>query len=528
MRIIASIIAVCALATPVFAEKASDIFRNGEKQEKAGHLVEAYLLYAQAAELDPGNKAYRAKTAALQSRAEQLQVKASASKAEPEPNDDSAAADPAPEYTSIAAYEMAQAQQALPPAQLKLTSGRFDFHFSGEAKELFNQIAARCGLQTMFDSEYDQTPLKVRFDIDDTDCRDSLRAAEAATNSFVAPLSSKLILISKDTPAKRTSNEQTMSIVVPVSTAVNAQDLTEISQAVKQVTGIDKLGWNAASKEIVIRDRVSRAIPAKALVEQLVANRGSVLIELRFLQISDSDILSWGVNLSNTFNIVWEGITNPTLAGVLRALLQGKNFGISALQASIVATLTQSSSRTILQTQMRGVSGMPSTFHVGEKYPVLSSGYFGGTPANSSTVGYTPPSSFTYYDLGVSLKVTPIVGNDLVTMDVDSEYQLLAGSAVDGIPVLASRKYTTRIALHKDEWALIGGLTEQTDTKSVAGVAGLARIPLLDWLFKTKTREKDRDHIVILMKPYVIGEPPGNGASPAMRVGTDTRPLSPL
>jgi type II secretory pathway component GspD/PulD (secretin) len=69
---------------------------------------------------------------------------------------------------------------------------------------------------------------------------------------------------------------------------------------------------------------------------------------------------------------------------------------------------------------------------------------------------------------------------------------------------------------------------EQTDTKSVSGVAGLARIPLLGWLFKTKNTEKDRGHIVILMKPYVIGEPPGNEPLPAMRMGTDTRPLSPI
>ena len=195
-----------------------------------------------------------------------------------------------------------------------------------------------------------------------------------------------------------------------------------------------------------------------------------------------------------------------------------------------MASLTKSSSNTILQTQIRAVNGMPATFHAGEKYPILSSSYIGGTATGSSnaTTGYTPPASFTYFDLGVSLKVTPMVGNELITMDIDSEYQLLGGSSIDGIPILTNRKFTTRVSLHRDEWAVIGGLMDDTKNNSVSGIAGLAKIPLLGWLFKTQNKEKDRDHIVILMKPYVVGDPPGGDASPEMAVGTDTRPRSPL
>ncbi len=531
MRIFACIVAACALATPATADKASDVFHQAEKQEKADHIVRAYLLYSEAAALAPGNPLYRAKTALLKSRADQLQAKAAASvqvaKPETTAPSDTPAVELEPEYDSITAREVANARQAQPPAQLKLTSGRFDFHFSGDAKDLFIQVATRCGLQTVFDGEYQQTPLKVRFDLDDADCHNALHAAEAATSSFVAALSSKLILVTKDTPAKRTSNEQTMSVVVPVPTALTVQDLTEISQAVKQVTGIQKLAWSAATNEIVIHDRVSRVIPARALIEQLVAYRGSVLIELRFLQLSTSDILSYGVNLTNTFNILYSGVSNPTLAQVWSLLTNGKMFALSALNASVVASLTNSSSRTILDTHIRGVSGLPSTFHSGERYPVLTSAYIGGT--TSSTAGaYTPPPSFTYQNLGVSLKITPIVGLELVTLDVDSEYELLGASSIDGIPILTDRKYTSRISLHKDEWAVIGGLTDETRDKSISGVAGLARIPLLGWLFKTQNTEKDLDHIIILMKPYVVGEAPGGNVAPAMAVGTDTRPLSPL
>jgi general secretion pathway protein D len=194
-----------------------------------------------------------------------------------------------------------------------------------------------------------------------------------------------------------------------------------------------------------------------------------------------------------------------------------------------VATLTQSSSRTILQTQIRSVNGLPATLHVGDKYPVLTSGYFGpATPASAGTA-YTPPPSFTYQDLGVSLKILPVIGNnDLMTLDMETEYQLLAGASVNGIPVLANRKISTRISIHNDEWALIGGLMDKTDNKSITGVAGLARIPLFGWLFKTQNREKDLDYIVIIMKPHLVGEAPSSHETAPMDVGTETRPLTPI
>jgi general secretion pathway protein D len=279
---------------------------------------------------------------------------------------------------------------------------------------------------------------------------------------------------------------------------------------------------------------VSRALPAKALIEQLTAYRGSVMIELKFLQLSNSDLLNYGVNLTNSFSIIWSGsqslaTAGATLSNLAQTLRQGFGaFGITALQASVVASLTQSSSRTLLDLRIRAVSGQPSTIHVGEKYPVLTAGYFGPPSATQGTT-YTPPPSFAYQDLGVSLKVLPIVNsNDLITMDVESQYQLLQGTSIDGVPVLANRSFITRISIHSDEWAVIGGLMDSTDDKSISGVAGLARIPLLGWLFKTKNTEKDRDHIVIVIKPHIVGDPPAAREAPAMRVGPETRPLSPI
>lgn len=540
----AAVMIAVATGACLYASEASNLFSQGQKFEKSGEFTRAYLLYAEAAALDPGKTAYRLKAASLQLQAfRNAKVDVSAG--------ETGAPDPAgpesqaiPEFTSINERELSKAREALPPAKLKLASGRFDFHIFADPKEIFNQTAQRCGLQTAFDGDFGQMPsAKIHFNMDDADCREALHAAESATGSFVVPLSSKLIFISKDIAAKRVDNEQTMSVVVPVPTVLSTQELTEIAQAVKQVTGVEKLAWSAASNEIVMRDRVSRVIPAKRLVEQLVAYRGSVMVDMRFLQVSNSEILALGVNLTNSFPITYLGdflhaqsaqaattTAAATAQAAIKLLGQGKTmFGIGALQASVVANLTNTSARTILRMQLRAVSGLPSTLHVGDKYPVLTAGYFGPPSASTGGTVYTPPPSFTFEDLGVSFKILPVVSNEgSITMDIDAEFKLLAGQSVDGIPIISNRKVSSRISLRNEEWAVVAGLMDSTDNKSTSGVAGLARIPLLGWLFRTQNWEKDRDHILIVMKPHLVGLPPSERTTPELRVGSETRPLSPI
>jgi len=196
------------LAVSNWAASASDLYRQGRKYEKAGNIIQAYTLYAQASALDPKNRTYTARTAALQEKAVSLQLQnqavaaaqAAVAKAAavtnafdeddliPLPVDDQA------DIVPVTNLELDKARRALPPPEVKLTSGHFDFHINAQPQELFNQVAQRCGLQTAFDSEFAQVSTqKVRFDIEDVDCRAALHAAEAATSSFLTPLSSKLV-----------------------------------------------------------------------------------------------------------------------------------------------------------------------------------------------------------------------------------------------------------------------------------------------------------------------------------------------
>ena len=157
----------------------------------------------------------------------------------------------------------------------------------------------------------------------------------------------------------------------------------------------------------------------------------------------------------------------------------------------------------------------------------MSSGYF-GTVAQGTSV-YTPPPSFTFEDLGLEIKLTPRVhGSDSVSLDVEAQFKVLTGTSLNGIPVVANRSVKDVTRLKFGEWAMVAGLLETSEARSISGLAGISRIPYLGPLTSTRERDRSNNQVLILMRPHLITPPPGEFPSHTLRVGSDSRPLTPL
>jgi general secretion pathway protein D len=166
---------------------------------------------------------------------------------------------------------------------------------------------------------------------------------------------------------------------------------------------------------------------------------------------------------------------------------------------------------------------------VGDKYPVITQGYFGSIPAGQQGQVVQPPPSFTFEDLGVQVKVTPHVhGVDGVTLAVETSYELLSGQTVNGIPIIGRRQLNSQVRLLDGEWAVVAGLMGKTDSKNQSGFWGLAQIPLLGNLFKQTTIDKQNQNLLIAIRPRLLSLPPDQMVTPKLRVGSETRPFTPL
>jgi general secretion pathway protein D len=517
-------------------DQAKALAKKAKKAAKSNKNADAYLLYSEAAAMEPKNKKLKEKMEALQSRAALESRPLPAVRATPEPTFEPPSFAPEDTFSSFTAREYALARQPLGLPELKPTPGKQDFDINGNARTLFDQIAQRFGLETVYDGDYPPGGQALRFRISGIDYREALHDLEAMTSSFVIPLSPNLFMVAQDTPQKRNDLEQTIAISIPVPQALTIQELTEIAQAVKQATNIEKLAWDTTEGTVIMRDRISRVLPAQALFAELFAWRSEVMIEVEFLEVSDSDLLNYGFNVTTSIPAVYLGqilnnaISVPSGVTSLLSFGGGKTLiGLGVAQVEAMFNQSISSTRTLFRAQIRSVDSQPVTFHVGEKYPVITQGYFGGTTTAQQGTTFQPPPSFTFEDLGVALKVTPHVhGVDGITLAVETSYELLTGGNVNGIPIIGNRSFNNQVRLRDGEWAVVAGMTGNTDSKSASGFWGLAQLPLIGNLFKQTSKDKERQHVLIAIRPHLLSLPPDQVLTPRVRVGTETRPFTPL
>ncbi len=519
---------MCLLAgTAAARDSAKDLCRKARKAEKAGQIAQAYIWYTQAAALDPrGDTDAWARSFALRTQAlTEIGVTPAALGQESPVSD--GGGDGADLLGTISPEELKEARRPLPPVQLQARAEGKDFDLTGDARQLFEQVARAYGLAVIFDADF-QPGRTVRLRLRGADYREALRTLEAATNTFIVPVGERLFLAAQDTQQKRQELEHNVAVVVPIPETVSIQETQELARAVQQLMEIQKLTVDSQRRLVLIRDRVSKVRPAQAVFDQLLHHRPEVVVEVDFLEVVEGSNLSYGLRLPASVGIEFVGPAGSM--GSIPLGLPGLSlnlFGLGIGDAELLASMSRTSTRTLLRSQLRTVSGQPATLHVGDRFPILTQGYFG--PVEGPGKVFTPPPTINFEDLGVVVKVTPYVhGNGEVTLEVESEFKVLAGDSINGIPIIANRAFQGVVRLKDNEWAVMAGLFRKSEARAITGIAGLSQIPYLGALFRQTTTDRQTADALLVLKPSIVRLPPDSSLAARIWTGTETKPVSPL
>ncbi|MGD9334813.1 MAG: type II secretion system secretin GspD [Desulfobacterales bacterium] len=178
------------------------------------------------------------------------------------------------------------------------------------------------------------------------------------------------------------------------------------------------------------------------------------------------------------------GITFPNLGAVVRAFKKDKDVHILSTP------------------QILTTDNEEATITVGKNVP-----YQTRAGTSDADIDY---SYYEYKDVGITLKITPQISKDrLVRLYISEESTKLdeLASTVDERPTTLKRTIETTVIVKDKSTLVIGGLIDDSFTKTEYKVPCLGDIPLLNFLFKSKSTAGDKTNLFVFITPHVVKHP---------------------
>src|SRR5204862_1944558 len=134
-------------------------------------------------------------------------------------------------------------------------------------------------------------------------------------------------------------------------------------------------------------------------------------------------------------------------------------------------------------------------------------------------------TQFQYLDVGVNIDITPRVhAAREVTLKISMDISNVTGqSNIGGIsqPIIGQRKIEHEIRLKEGEVNLLGGMLEDSTTRSLTGIPGISQIPILRYLFSQTTTDHRENEIVFALIPHIVrGQELSELNQRALQIGT--------
>ena len=230
-----------------------------------------------------------------------------------------------------------------------------------------------------------------------------------------------------------------------------------------------------------------------------------VLIEVTVAEVVLNDNLNYGVeyfinsgkinSLLTTSNVA---AIAPVVPGFNLSWLAG-NFAPKAI-LDMLSQITQT--KVISTPRLLVLSNETARLQVGDVVPII-------TQSAASTVTSNPLvlNNVTYKETGVVLEVTPrINAGGYVTMDLNQSVSSVVNTTTSTIdsPTFQQRRLNSTVSVKTGETILLGGLIQQTDSRSNQGIPILHDLPGIGPLFGSHTNGTGRTEMIMLMTPHVV------------------------
>jgi general secretion pathway protein D len=392
-------------------------------------------------------------------------------------------------------------------------------------KTLFETVGKAAGINVLWDPDY-QNPTKNSLTVhfDNSTLEDALDYLAVITKSYWKALSPNTIFITNDNPTKRRDFAEMVAQTFYLSNVSLAQEIQEIVNAVRSVSELQRVVAFNSQNAIIVRGEADQVALAAKMIHDLDKPKPEVVIDIMVLEAGSAfsrQLTAAVASTGLTVPFTWtprNGVTTaasssgttPTTGSTSVALnnlgIATSDIAISVPSALLQAVLSDGKTKTLQAPQIRTVEGVKAEIKIGQREPTASGSFQPGIGG----VGINPlvNTQFTYIDVGVNVSLQARVhdnGDVGLHLDLDVS-NIISTVNLGGIdqPIIGQRKISQDIRMHQGEIALLGGLINQQDTKTITGIPGLSSIPFFGKLFSGDSVTRNRNELMIAIIPHII------------------------
>jgi general secretion pathway protein D len=412
------------------------------------------------------------------------------------------------------------------PPQLKpLSNVAITYKASGDAKIIFDTIGKLAGLTVIYDPDFPARRISV--DLINLTLEQALQVASFESKAFWIPLTENIIMVAPDQTTKRRDYEEEVLKTFYLSNTVTPQDLTEIVTGLRQLFDLKRIVQLNSQNAIMVRATADVLTLVSKLLNDVDKAKPEVLIQVEVLEARTDRIRNLGVSPGQSASIAinpnattttgsstTSTTTNNITLNTLRHL-NGNDYSVTLPNFTANAVLTDTYTKIIQNPELRSVDGQQAKLKIGDRIPIATGSFQAGVGVGAvGTAGLVNPlvnTQFQYQDVGVNIDITPRVHpNREVSLKTKIEVSSVTGtSTIGGIsqPIISQRVVEHDIRLKDGEAFILGGLIQRTDSKTLNGWPGFAKIPVLRYLFSTDNVDHQEDEVLIVMIPHIVRLP---------------------
>ncbi|HYT24653.1 MAG TPA: type II and III secretion system protein [Candidatus Polarisedimenticolia bacterium] len=418
-----------------------------------------------------------------------------------------------------------RALASMPPEIKPLSRAPINYKASSDAKVVFDTIGKLAGLTVVYDPDFPAR--RITVDLVNVTLEQALEIVQLESKAFVKPVTENIIFVIPDQPQKRKDYEEQVVRTFYISNTIQAQDLTEIVTGLRQLLDLRRITQLNSQNAIIVRDTPDKLMLAEKMIRDIDKAKPEVVIQVEVLEARSDRLRDLGILPPQTTSVVINPNNGTTSSSSSTSTSNNGGINLSQLRslngndviftlpsATASAILSDTNTKIIQNPEVRSVDGQTAKLKIGDRIPIATGSFSSGIGIAGGTAGGINPlvnTQFTYQDVGVNIDLTPRVHpNREVSMKLKVEVSAHTSDvSIGGItqPVISQRVIEHDIRLKEGEVSILGGLIQRTDSKTLEGWPGLAKLPLLGYLFSHTKTDHQEDEVLIVLTPRIVRMP---------------------